>query len=52
MTGKDRLSMSFIDQLNSMAEDLVFQAKRSKAPTAEVQKSLSLAVWALYMQTV
>jgi len=47
--------MSYIDQLNSIAADLLFKAQRSarmKAPAMEKQKSLSLAVWSLYLQSV
>ncbi|KAK5072022.1 hypothetical protein LTR51_006506 [Lithohypha guttulata] len=52
--GKDRISTSYIDQMNDMAADLVFGAQRadSALQSLDMQKSLRLAIWSLYELSV
>lgn len=55
LSGKDRLGIIYLNQLHSMADELIFRTQRSKpsnSDDAELWKSLSLAVWCLYLLDV
>lgn len=48
--GKDRISTSYIDQMNDFSSDLLYLAQRSDLATENPDgyKSLTLAMWSLY----
>lgn len=55
VTGKDRLSFSYVDQLNDMSADMLckFQRMHNDAPTfALLQKSMRSALWSGYLLSV
>lgn len=55
LSGRDRLSNTYIDQLNDMAGDMMFKTKKAdsmKDSDTDMYKSMSLALWSLYMQSV
>lgn len=55
VTGKDKVSMMYVDQFNDMSADMLSKLQRMQIETPAIpilQRSMSLALWSGYLISV